>query len=297
MTQKVAKVAQKFYCSKCDYSTTRQYNLLKHETTAKHLLDDAGLQKVAHSVHCCDTCNRQFKYRQGLWKHKKKCSVAPSKIEITELVPEETGISLTNTNLILQVLKQNEELIHQNQEMQKQIMEMAKEGKVVHNTVNHNKFNLNFFLNETCKDALNLKDFVASLQLQPSDLERVGELGYVDGISKIFIEGLKQLDITKRPIHCSDVKREILYIRDQDAWEKENQERKNMQWAIQHIAHKNVQQIPIWQKEHPEHKEYESSVNEKYLKIVYESMGGKHELETNYHRIIKNVAKEVIIDK
>ena len=155
------------------------------------------------------------------------------------------------------------------------------------------------FLNEQCKDAMNIHDFVNSIQLQLSDLENMGELGYAGGISKIFIDGLKQLDICKRPIHCSDTKRETLYIKDKDAWEKANQDREMLYWAIKQISHKNVKQIPEWQKENPDYSDIDSNVHERFMKIVCESMGG-HDVEEdrlNYNKIIRNVAKEVALER
>ena len=146
---------------------------------------------------------------------------------------------------------------------------------------------------------LNIMDFVKSLTLQLADLERVGQLGYAEGISKVFVNGLKELDVFKRPIHCSDLKREILYVKDKDAWEKENDENAKIKLAIKHIAHKNVQQIPEWQQENPEYSDSQSIISEKYMKIVSHSMGGFTDAEddTNYNKIIKNVAKEVVIQK
>ena len=146
---------------------------------------------------------------------------------------------------------------------------------------------------------MDIMDFVKSLTLQLTDLERVGQLGYAEGISKVFVEGLKELDIHKRPIHCSDLKREVLYVKDDGRWEKDNEENTKMKFAIKHIAHKNVQQIKEWQKENPEYTDSESTVSEKYMKIINHSMGGftDEEDETNYNKIIKNVAKEVVIQK
>ena len=196
------------------------------------------------------------------------------------------------TNLVFDMVKQN-------QELQKQVFELSKERSITTNSHNNTKFNLNFFLNEQCKDAMDIMDFVKSLTLQLTDLERVGQLGYAEGISKVFVEGLKELDIHKRPIHCSDLKREVLYVKDDGRWEKDNEENTKMKFAIKHIAHKNVQQIKEWQKENPEYTDSESTVSEKYMKIINHSMGGftDEEDETNYNKIIKNVAKEVVIQK
>ena len=167
----------------------------------------------------------------------------------------------------------------------------------INNTTN-NKFNLNFFLNEQCKDALNITDFINSLQMQLKDLENFGTLGYVQNISKIFIKGLKSLDICKRPIHCSDLKREILYVKDQNAWEKDK-EQSNMTSAIKKIAHKNIKQIPEWENANPTFMDIDDKKNDQYMKMVDQVMGGATTEDdiNNYNKIIKNVIKEVVVDK
>ena len=166
-------------------------------------------------------------------------------------------------------------------------------------TNNTNHFNLQFFLNEQCKDALNIMDFINQLQLNTSDLDMVGRVGYSEGISKLFIRGLKELDVFKRPIHCSDLKREVLYVKDKDAWEKDNDEKKKMKNAIKYIAAKNFKQIHKWQEENPESNHYDSKKNDDYNQIILNSMGGAtaEEDENNYNKIIRNVAKESVIDK
>lgn len=154
-------------------------------------------------------------------------------------------------------------------------------------------------MNEQCKDALNIMEFVNTIKLQLSDLELVGKLGYTEGISKIFIRGLKELDIFKRPIHCSDLKRETLYIKDKDAWEKENGENVKIKQAINYIANKNIKQIPLWVEENPSAEDTETKKHMDYIHIVHESMGGSslESDEKKQNRIIRNVAKEVLIDK
>ena len=159
---------------------------------------------------------------------------------------------------------------------------------------------MNFFLNEQCKDAMNIMDFVNTMQLQLSDLERVGELGYVKGISHIVTNKLKDLEVTKRPIHCSDLKRETMYVKDENMWEKENEKKEKLAKMIKHVAHKNQKQIKDWQEENPEYKDSESVQSEKFLKIVGESMTGltnDDDAECCTNKIIKNIAKEVMIEK
>ena len=180
------------------------------------------------------------------------------------------------------------------------MMEVIKTGTHNTNTNSHNKtFNLQFFLNETCKDALNITEFVNSIQLQLEDLENTAKKGYVSGISNIIIKELKDLDINKRPIHCSDLKRETIYIKDNNTWEKENEEKEKMKQVIQEVTNKNVKQIPSWLEGHPKAFDYYHPDNEEYMQLLISCMPGstKEEQEENVKKIMKNLSKEVVIDK
>jgi hypothetical protein len=234
-------------------------------------------------------CGKTFLHRQSLHVHKKKCN--PQNNEDSPIITKELVMQLIQQNQNLQNL-----LIDQNNKM----YELAKEGKTItNNTTNNNNFNLNVFLNEKCKDAVNLMDFVDSLNVKIKDLENTSRLGYVEGISQIFITGLSELNVHKRPIHCSDFKREVLYIKDQDAWEKEDEDKTKLTNAIKIIGSKNMKQISEWQKANPEYNNPESKQNDKYMKMICNVMSGssKEESEKNYEKIIKNIAKETIIDK
>jgi hypothetical protein len=186
-------------------------------------------------------------------------------------------------------------------EQNKHMIDLAKvAGNNNNNIVNNNQqFNLQFFLNDTCKNAMNIMDFVSQLKVGMDDLEETGRLGFAEGISKIFINGLQQIEINDRPIHCSDPKRAIFYIKDNNLWNKESEDKKLLTNAIKHVANKNIKQIFEWTKEHPEYNDPSSKENDKYLKIVYESMSGstKEETDKNYNKIIKNIVKETIIEK
>jgi hypothetical protein len=214
-----------------------------------------------------------------------------------------SNISNISSDLIIKLLSQNNDLHQMLIEQNKQIFELTKEVKVVNNTTNNttnnNNFNLQVFLNDTCKDAVNLVDFVESLQVQLKDLEETARLGYSEGVSRIFINGLNELDVNKRPIHCSDAKRETLYIKDQDEWTKDDTNKTKLSKAIKTVGRKNIQQIFEWQKKNPEYKDPESKQNDKYLNLVYNTMSGSttEEQEKNMTKIIKNITKEVIIDK
>jgi hypothetical protein len=166
-------------------------------------------------------------------------------------------------------------------------------------TTNNNSFNINFFLNEQCKDALNISDFVEQIKLQLSDLDMIGKVGYVEGMSKIFIRNLRELDVFKRPIHCSDLKRETLYVKDQNSWEKENGENNKIKRAIKQVECKNIKQIPKWNEENPDADNTDSKKHLEYHNILIESMGGSTLQDDNKKRdkIIRNIAKEVLINK
>ncbi len=205
-------------------------------------------------------------------------------------------------------MKENSEFKQLMIEQNKQMIEMSKNSghhnnnttnNTTNNNTNNNNFNLNFYLNETCKNAMNIMDFVSQLNVSIKDLEDTGRLGYVNGISKIFINGLKQMNVNDRPIHCSDLKRETLYIKDNNEWNKDSDDKAILTNAIKHVAHKNMKKIPEWTKLHPDFKDSSSKENDRYLKIVSESMSGTTEEESkkNYTKIIKNIVKETVIDK
>ena len=300
------KSAFKFYCNNCDYGTSKKCNYDTHLTSDKHKRVTNGLQMGQNSakiqpdltdIFTC-SCGKQYQHRQGLWRHKKKCFK-------NDLANEEK-----QQQLIDYLLKENSEfkqlMVDQNKHMMEQnknMLELAK-NTGSHNTNNsnnnnNNNFNLQFFLNETCKDAMNIMDFVSQLQVGIKDLEETGRLGFAEGISKIFIKGLKQINVNDRPIHCSDSKRETLYIKSNNEWAKENEDNVVLTNAIKHVAHKNIKQISEWTKEHPEYNDPDSKENDRYLKIVSESMSGttKEETVKNYNKIIKNIVKESVIDK
>jgi len=288
-----------FSCKDCDFTCSRSNDWNRHILTAKHKKRTNGLQNVvtksvkAYSPFTCE-CGNIYKHRQGLWKHEKKC------VSVTNKNPQ-TSLQLTDKN-IMEIICQNNEFKQLIIEQNNKIMALASKTNTTNTTINNttnNNFNLQMFLNDQCKDALNIMDFVNSLQLKIKDLENMGKLGYIDGISNIFINGLKDLDITRRPIHCSDSKRETIYIKDKDTWEKENEERNKLKLAIKTITSKNIKQIPLWQKENPDCFNSHSKTNDTYLRIVSNAMNGAtiEETQKNYDKIISKVAKEVIIQK
>ena len=291
------KIAEKFVCEKCDYKCSKQCDFNKHVLTLKHQKDDAedilDDAKIATKYFC--ECGKEYKHRQGLWKHKKKC-------QINDVLTSEEMSNQITPELIMSVLHQNKELQTMLIEQNKTIIELSKNNSMTNcnNTTNsHNKsFNLNFFLNETCKDAMNIMDFVDSLKLQLSDLEDMGQLGYVDGISKIIVNNLKSLDETKRPVHCTDTKREVMYVKDENKWEKENENKQKMRKVIKHVAHKNTKLFKDFKEKYPGCEKSDSRYSNKYDKLIIEAMGGKGDNDIEKEdKIIKKIARNVCIDK
>jgi hypothetical protein len=301
----VAKSSQEFNCKICDYVTSKQSNYDKHLLTSKHKKSYIELQ------YTCE-CGKKYKHRQGLWKHKKNCEMLNAEVDIADVLSDkESDQSDKEKEKDKEKDKEKEQLEKEllvtfMKEMKDTMLEMFKHLQPNNTTMSHshnnshnNTFNLQFFLNEQCKDALNINEFVSSINIKLSDLENTGRLGYVEGISRILINNLKDLDTHKRPIHCSDLKREVLYIKSDDKWEKDDEDNQQIRSAIKQVAHKNIRQIPVWTSNHPECKDPTSKQNDQYLKIVSNSMSGitSEEQSKNVSQIIKNLAKEVVISK
>jgi hypothetical protein len=305
--KKVPKSSKKFHCEKCDYITSRKSQMDRHYSTDKHQKDDADDvlddKKVPKSSapYCCE-CGKKYKHRQGLWKHQKKCPGVTEDILQSSVTTASNNEIQMLTNLVMNVVKQNQELTTQNNELTNKIVDICKNNTttITNSNINSNNktFNLNVFLNEHCKDAMNITDFVDSLKLQLSDLESVGKLGFVEGISNIIVKNLKALDIHKRPVHCSDSKREVMYIKDEDKWQKENEEKNKLRKIIKKVANKNSRLLPQFKEKHPDCGKSESPFSDQYNKLIIEAMGGSgdNDLEKE-DKIIRNISKEVTIDK
>lgn len=296
---KTPENAKKFLCEVCDFNCCKESDFKRHILTRKHKIltnPNADLDKNATcKTYTCD-CGKFYKHMSSLCNHKKQCQGIKPKITLNDISGK-----TDNEDLIKELMKQNHEFKAMLVEQNNKILELAKEGKYITNNTTNNtqNFNLQFFLNEQCKDALNIMDFINQLQLNTSDLDMVGRLGYTEGISKIIIRGLKELDVFKRPLHCSDLKREVLYVKDKDTWEKDTDERAKLKLAIKHISAKNVKNISAWIEENPEVDDYDSKKHMEYHKIIINATGGltPEEDEKNYNKIIRNVAQEVVIDK
>ena len=324
------QIKDTIYCEMCDYKCYKTKHYSQHILTQKHLRKQHDLagntwetQKKTQASYACNTCHISFKTRSGLWKHSHKC--------VLPIPPQEEPASLLDdmqvpANLIFELIKQNQEfkqlLIDQNKivteqnkqlyekheeniDLQKQLLDVVKDGKTINNnTINnsnsHNKtFNLNFFLNETCKDAMNMKDFIKSLEMSLPELEKMGELGFAEGMSRVFVDRLNKLDITKRPIHCSDVKREIIHIKDDNKWERDNANLDRLRKIIKQLTLKNILKVDDWKKANQGCTEYNSRKNDQYLRINMEAIGpvDDAEVKRDFGKIIRRVAENTAIDK
>ena len=310
-------INQKFTCETCDYHTNKKSSYEKHMTTIKHQKmceQQLKNKRAVPKLFECERCNKGFNARNSLWYHKKKCRIQ------TIVVDTSNNDNVDNT--VVHLMKENGELkklLSERSEEQRciiktiekvqtdsssihsQILNAITEGKLGHTTNihNNNQFNLNFFLNEQCKNAMNIEDFIDSLQLDQMDVEETGRLGYVEGISRIFMNKLNELDMYSRPLHCTDLKRETLYIKEDDRWEKDNENKDKLQSIVEKVANKNYEQLPVWQQQNPNHLVTNTTECELFMDIACNILGGGNEQETLKFRsqIMRNVLKEVTLEK
>ena len=306
--EKTQKNASKYNCTICDFDTSNSADYARHVRTRKHQNRTGSTnftQKNAEQF-ICNKCNKCYKARNSLWYHQQKC------ITTYQPITDASNNFVIDKELVMLLIKENSELKNMmleehksTQQMmmntQNQIMEVLKTG--THNTTNntnsHNKtFNLQFFLNETCKNAMNIMDFVDSLKLQLNDLERMGEIGFVNGMSNIIIKNLQNMDVTERPVHCTDQKREVIYVKDADKWDKEDDAKPKLRKAIKHIAHKNAKLIGEFKTKHPDYCKSASKISDQYNTMVIEAMGGIGSNDSsNENKIIKRISKEIMVEK
>jgi len=299
-----SKSSKKFECELCDYSTSRSSQYKRHLKTEKHISNEKSTlcQQLSTDFNTFSSklvceCGKIYKERSGLWRHKKICSEQAKKQYI-----EEKAKTITDKDeLIMFLIKECSDyknlLIEQQGMMMKVIENGAVNNSHNNNSVNnsHNKtFNLQVFLNETCKDAMNITDFVDSIKLQLPDLEKLAEVGYVEGISSIISSNLKTLDITQRPVHCTDKKRETMYIKDEGEWNKEDENKSKLKKVISKIADKNIKLLPAFREKYPEYRNSSSKISDKYDKMVIEVMTVDHDKDD---KIIRNISNITTIDK
>jgi hypothetical protein len=305
LTEKSAKKSPDYNCNECNFKCSKKCDWTRHISTAKHHNRTIFNEKSAKPkpLHKCSTCNKEYKAKNSLWYHAKKC---PG-LDIKQETLENKIVSFDNPVKSLEIIT---DLLKQNKELHEQIIEMSKEPKqIINNITNNNitnsnnttnnQFNLNMFLNEECKNALNIMDFVRSLNLTVEDIEETGRLGYVGGMTRIFVNALKDMDVKMRPIHCTDIKRETVYVKDKDTWEKDNAEKNKLKTALKQVARKNLQMLPEWQQQNPDYRILDTPENQQYMQISLNSLGAysDEESQKQQDKILKNVLKEVVIDK
>jgi hypothetical protein len=299
----------KYYCHKCNYGTSKKSNIKTHQQSLKHMNPQSSVpEEDKKNNKVCEMCNKVYKDNSGLWRHRQKgnCNNNMNN-NISPILNPEIIMNIIHQNSEFKemLINQSKQTQQQNTEFQKQILELCKNTTITNNNTisntnnNHNKtFNLQIFLNDTCKNAMNLTDFVSSLQIDLDDLESVGELGFVNGLSKLIINGLNDLKECERPVHCSDLKRESMYVKDDNKWEKEDAENTKMKKALKQIAHKNIKMLPVWKAKNPDCKKCDSHLSDKYSHMVIEAMGGSGDNEEEKaNKIIRKIAKEVMIKK
>ena len=295
-----------YYCPHCDYYTSIKHDYNKHLITTKHIRVTNGDKNVI-KIHACN-CGKEFKYRQGLSRHKKICNIDNNTDDKSEIPYVDNNnndmmaLFHKQTNLIFGLVKENKEfkalLIEQN----KQMMEMAKKAgnnTNCNNTNSNNKFNLNFFLNETCKNAITMNDFIQTMEVTVDDFINTGNVGFVDGISKVIVDRMREMEMHTRPMHCTDLKRETIYIKDSEKWEKD-EDKKVLRNAIKHVAKKNHAQLYTWfDNSQPEVEQIGTEECENYFKYYKAALGGygKEENMKFEDKIMRNIMKETTIDK
>jgi len=292
------KNADKYYCEKCNFKCSKQSNYDIHLATAKHkkILNDTD-QMHTSRMYSCDKCGQEYKYHSGLWRHKQKCAITKEEEDVVT-PPSTPQPQQFDSSLIVELLKQNKEL-------HEMVIGLAKNAgnttnnNTINNTTNNNKFNLNVFLNETCKDAINLNDFIQSIELTVNDFINTGEVGYVRGISDIMLERIRDMEPHVRPIHCTDLKRETVYVKDSDIWAKEDENKTHIRKAVRIVANKNKAQVHPWIEKNPQYDILDTPECDKFFEYSKASLGGygKEEDEKFEKKIINNILKETVIDK
>lgn len=298
-----AAAYEQYECNLCDFICCKRSNWLTHLRTKKHILRSTMSPPSIAPYYICD-CGKKYKHMSSLHKHRRHCIVVPNADTDNVIVRAEP---FDSTKTILEFMQQSKDMqnffIEQNRELQNTIIELSQKQAItnIHNNTitNNNQFNINVFLNEHCKDAISITDFVNSIKLNVKDLETTGNLGFILGISRIFINKLRELDLHVRPLHCTDLKRETVYIKDQFKWEKETDDKPRLKNMIRRIAKKNLEQLPAWQEQNPNFVTLDTKENDDFLKISLSSLGSssKEEEDRDFGKIMRNVLKEVVVER
>jgi hypothetical protein len=317
--EKTPKNPKEFYCEECNFICSNKKDYNRHLMTAKHQTRTKLTinTQLRSKIFDCE-CGKVYKARNSLWYHKQKCTYVDN---MNEDNPAEiqNSIEYVNANeqtsdasTILLLLKQNQEFknlmmeqYEKNQELQQQLVDAVKNNKgsmtnCNNNTTNNNnnQFNLNFFLNDTCKDAMNITDFLSNLDVHIDELEYIGNHGYVNGMTKMIMERLKGMDVTKRPIHCTDIKRETMYIKDKDEWSKDTDELTKVRKILNRISMNNYRTIPEWKNAHPECEVVASRTYDFCYSMMESLLGDVEDEQLKLdNKIIKTMAKTLYVNK
>jgi len=304
-------IQKKILCEICNYKCNKESEFKKHINSVKHIKNTNNTNNIHSNINLkCIRCNKQYKTASGIWKHNKTCINLNLTNEIlNEDITENTILDSSSneikalTELVLELVKNNTELQKQNQDFQKQVLEICKNNNntIINNTnsnnmntTNNKTFNLQVFLNEECKDAMNMSEFINSIQVKLSDLENIDNQGYIEGVSNIIINHLNKTEMYKRPFHCSDAKRETLYIKEENKWEKEGPDNNKMKKAVRGVEKKNFLMLNQWKEKYPKCLDSESTQSDAYMHLISKLMNGDEE---NINKVIKKLVKEVVIEK
>jgi hypothetical protein len=309
--KKAQKNAGEYFCNFCNFKCSKYSDYTRHLLTAKHkrMTNDDAKNAVNNDTtngYKCD-CGKMYRYRQGLHQHKKKCTFSPMKDEEREHIDKDEDIvaSLVKQNVELQQIiinnseeqqKRDEKHIKDIEKLTKQISELSTiTNNTTHNTTNNNKFNLNFFLNTQCKDAMSIQSFMENLAIGSKELEHMGDVGYLNGMIDIFNNTIGNMDVYKRPLHCTDLKREVLYFKQGNEWERDSEDKQHLKKLIKNVETKNYYNLQDWQKDHPGSLQCDTPDNNKYLKIATEALGGADTNKDSMYltKIMKHIVKEV----
>jgi hypothetical protein len=302
MLTKSSEKIPKYTCELCHIETNNKKDYNKHLATRKHQnnlsLTTINIQLPEPvSLHTCSVCNKNYKSRVGLWYHQKKC--IPKSEDNNSIVNRLLDENKELRNFIIEQSRVLTEHQKETSDIINKVVELTKTpNTVINQTTNNNnnqRFNINVFLNETCKDAINFSDFVKNIQISYEDLENNAQLGFVNGISKIFLDNLKQLDVNERPIHCTDVKRETMYIKDENEWTKQSDDDK-LQKAIQTVSYRSMGKLAEWKNENPDYKDCNSEFSQKCLDIQRQTLAGS-DRGVYYPKVIHALAREVVVEK
>jgi hypothetical protein len=312
--KKYPKISYKFICEKCNYKCNKKSEYSKHLLTAKHIKEANGNIKNIQTDFLCTFCNKLYRSRGSLWKHEQKCVNTNEKLSHSNDITIQESKNTNIVDTMMHLIKQNQELLvsnqqfkeliveqqHENQKLQSQLIEAVKDNGNTYNTTNNNnqKFNLNFFLNTTCKDAMNMSDFIENMEINFKDIENIGRNGYVNGMTEMILSRIKELDVTKRPLHCTDLKRETMYIKDNDEWCKDTPENSKLRKTIGYVAKRNYATIPLWREKYPECQNWNDPKYDFCVDMMRNILGDIGEKQTRLdNKIIKNLSKHITIEK